>query len=283
MQFQLTTQLPYNQDDFKLIRDAIYSYSGIYISNDYQGIFMRRLERRLIALSMDSFHEYYYYLKYNQQNDNELQKLMDVITIKETYFFKEVDQIKTLVNEVIPELRREKSHETIKIWSAGCATGEEAYTIAMLCIEKGYHLGESRVEIFANDISQEAIQKAKQGIYKQTSFRTTEPSYIHRFFTAQDDGTHKIRDEVREPLSFFCINLLDRNRLTFLPMFDVIFCRNLIIYFDDDSKRKVIENFYKKLQSQKYLFLGHSESLINFTHLFKLRHFQHSLVYQRAV
>lgn len=282
MQFQLTTQLPYTQDDFKLIRDAIYNHSGIYISNDYQGIFMRRLERRLLALSMDSFHEYYYYLKYNQQNNNELQKLMDVITIKETYFFREIDQIKTLVNEVIPELRREKPDETIKIWSAGCATGEEAYTIAMLCIEKGYHLGESRVEIFANDISQEAIQKAKQGVYKQTSFRTTDPLYTQKYFIPLEDGTYKIHDDVKEPVNFFCINLLDKNRLTFLPMFDVIFCRNLIIYFDDHSKRRVIENFYKKLHPQKYLFLGHSESLINFTHLFKLRHFKHSLVYQRA-
>ena len=283
MQFQFSTQLPYNQDDFKLIRDTIYSYSGIYISDDYQGIFMRRLERRVLALAMDSFHEYYYYLKYNQQNDDEFRNLMDTITIKETYFFREVDQMKTLVNELIPELRREKPYEPIRIWSAGCATGEEAYTIAMMCIEKGYHLGESKVEIFANDISQEAIQKAKQGIYKQSSFRTTDPSYLQRFFIAQDDGTHRIRDEVKEPLNFFCINLMDKNRLTFLPMFDVIFCRNLIIYFDDNSKRDAIESFHKKLYPQRYLFLGHSESLINFTHLFKLRHFQHSLVYQRAM
>ena len=282
MEFQLTTQIAYTQDDFKLLRDAIYEYSGIYIANDYQGIFMRRLERRILALAMDSFNEYYYYLKYNQQHDEEFRNLMDVITIKETYFFREVDQMKTLVNEVIPELRKAKPSETIKIWSAGCATGEEAYTIAMMCIEKGYHLGEARVEIFANDISQEAIQKAKQGVYKQSSFRTIDASYLQRFFLAQPDGSYKISDEVKEPLNFFCINLLDKNRLTFLPMFDVIFCRNLIIYFDDNSKRQVIETFYKKLYPLRYLFLGHSESLINFTHLFKLRHFQHSLVYQRA-
>ncbi len=283
MQFHTTTQLPYTQDDFKLIRDAIYSYAGIFISNDYQGIFMRRLERRLLSLGIDSFHEYYYYLKYSQNNNDEFRKLMDVITIKETYFFREVDQMKTLVDEIIPELRKEKPNEPIKIWSAGCATGEEAYTIAMMCIEKGYHVGKSRVEIFANDISQEAIQKAKQGIYSQTSFRSTDQSYLSRFFIAQDDGSHKIRDETKEPLNFFSINLLDKNRLTFLPMFDVIFCRNLIIYFDDESKRKVIESFYQKLYPKRFLFLGHSESLINFTHLFKLQHFQHSLVYQRAI
>ena len=152
----------------------------------------------------------------------------------------------------------------------------------MLCIEKGFHLGQNRVEIFANDISQEAIQKAKQGVYKQSSFRATDPAYLARFFHPQEDGSYKIRDDVREPLNFFCINLVDKNRLTFLPMFDVIFCRNLLIYFDDDSKRKVIESFYQKLHPKRYLFLGHSESLINFTHLFKLQHFQHSLVYQRT-
>jgi chemotaxis protein methyltransferase CheR len=282
MQFYSSTQLPYSPDDFKLIREVIFNYSGIYISDDYQSIFMRRLERRLLTLSMDSFHEYYYFLKYNQFNSDELRKLMDVITIKETYFFREIDQIKTLVDEVIPELQKQKGGESIKIWSAGCATGEEPYTIAMLCAEKGYNLGESRVEIFANDISQEAIQKAKKGIYKQTSFRATDPSYLQRFFTPLDDDSFMICDEVKESLNFFCINLLDKNRLTFLPLFDVIFCRNVIIYFNDDSKRKVIESFHKKLQSQAYLFLGHSESLINFTHLFKLKHFHHSLAYQKT-
>jgi len=282
MQFHSSTQLPYSPDDFKLIREVIYNYSGIYISDDYQSIFMRRLERHLLSLSMDSFHEYYYFLKYNQSNNDELRKLMDVITIKETYFFRELDQIKTLINEVIPDLRKQKGGESIKIWSAGCATGEEPYTIAMLCMEKGYHLGPSRVEIFANDISQEAIQKAKKGLYKQTSFRATEQTYLQRFFTPLDDGAFMIRDEVKEFLNFFCINLREKNRLTFLPLFDVIFCRNVIIYFNDDSKRKVIESFYKKLQSHAYLFLGHSESLINFTHLFKLKHFYHSLAYQKT-
>ncbi len=282
MQFYSSTQLPYTPDDFKLIREVIYSYSGIYISDDYQSIFMRRLERRLLSLAMESFHEYYYYLKYNQSNNDELRNLMDVITIKETYFFRELDQMKTLINEVIPELRKQKHGETIKIWSAGCATGEEPYTIAMLCVEKGYHLGSAPVEIFANDISQEAIQKAKQGIYRQSSFRATEPAYMQRFFTPQDNGTHMISDEAKELLNFFCINLQDKNRLTFLPLFDVIFCRNVIIYFDDDSKRRVIGNFHRKLHPKAYLFLGHSESLINFTHLFKLKHFYHSLAYQKA-
>lgn len=282
MQFHSSTQLPYSPDDFKLIREVIYNYSGIYISDDYQSIFMRRLERRLLSLAMDSFHEYYYFLKYNQSNNDELRNLMDVITIKETYFFRELDQMKTLVNEVIPKLRKRKGGESIKIWSAGCATGEEPYTIAMLCMEKGYHLGETRIEIFANDISQEAIQKAKKGIYKQTSFRAIDRAFLQRFFTPLDDGMYMIREEVKECLNFFCINLLEKNRLTFLPLFDVIFCRNVIIYFNDESKRKVIESFHKKLQPKAFLFLGHSESLINFTHLFKLKHFYHSLAYQKV-
>jgi chemotaxis protein methyltransferase CheR len=277
-----STQLPYTTDDFKLIREIIYNYSGIYISDDYQSIFMRRLERRLMALAMDSFHDYYYFLKYNQTNNDELRKLMDVITIKETYFFREIDQMKTLMTELLPELRKQKQGETIKIWSAGCATGEEPYTIAMLCLEKGYHTGNARVEIYANDISQEAIQKAKQGIYKQSSFRSIDAAYTQRFFSSLSDGTMQIRDEVKELLNFFCINLVEKNRLTFLPLFDVIFCRNVIIYFNDESKRQVIESFQKKLQPQGFLFLGHSESLISFTHLFKLKHFYHSLAYQKV-
>ncbi|PID58839.1 chemotaxis protein CheR [candidate division KSB3 bacterium] len=288
MRFHIRTQVPYTQDDFKLLRDAIYAYAGIFISDDCQGIFMRRLERRLLDLGLDCFRDYYYQLKYTRDNHAELQKLMDTITIKETYFFRELDQMKTLVNEIIPALRKEKAHETIKIWSAGCATGEEAYTLSMLCIERGFHKGPGQVKIFANDISQQAIHKAKQGIYRQSSFRATDTSYLTRFFHPQEeDGTYKIHDEVKEPLTFFCINLMDKKRLAFLPVFDVIFCRNLLIYFDHDSKRQLIENFHKKLQPKRYLFLGHSESIINFTHLFKLQlfklqQFHHSLVYQRT-
>ena len=113
MQLYSSTQLPYTEDDFKLIREIIYNYAGIYISDDYQSIFMRRLERRLLSLSMDSFHEYYYYLKYNQPNNDELRNLMDVITIKETYFFRELDQMKTLINEVLPELSCDEHSERL--------------------------------------------------------------------------------------------------------------------------------------------------------------------------
>lgn len=273
--------LKYNQDVFKLIREVIYQHSGIYFSDDYQRILLKRLEKRLVFHTLNSFYDYYYYLKYNKDNDQELKIVMDLVTIRETYFFREDAQLETLVDEVLPEIFSKKTdNNPVRIWSAGCSTGEEPYSLAMLILERGFNYEKFKLEIFANDISQEAIQKAKVGEYSKASFRAIKPYYIEKYFIPKKDR-YAIKSEVKELLNFFCMNLLDRNKLTFLPFFDVIFCRNVIIYFDKESKKEVITRFYKALKNG-YLFLGHSESLMEFTHLFKLKHFKHALGYEKV-
>ncbi len=272
----------HNQEAFKLIREVIYQHSGMYFSDDYQKILLKRLEKRLDFHNLSSFYDYYYYLKYNKDSDQELKIVMNLVTIRETYFFREEGQLKALVEEVIPEIFNKKSDPSpIRIWCAGCSSGEEPYSIAILILEQELHQRGFNLEIFANDISQEAIQRAKIGEYMKSSFRTMPVFYREKYFTPKGDK-YVIKSEVKSLLNFSCMNLLDRNKLTFLPLFDAIFCRNVIIYFNKESKQEVITQFHKSLKKDGYLFLGHSESLMDFTDLFKLKHFKNALGYEKV-
>jgi chemotaxis protein methyltransferase CheR len=272
----------YNQDAFNLIREVIYQYSGMYFSDDYEKILLKRLEKRLDFHNLSSFHDYYNFLKYHKDHDQELKTIMDLITIRETYFFREDGQLKALVDEVILEIFREKPNDTpVRIWCAGCASGEEPYSMAMLIREQELDQRGFKIEIFANDISQEAIQKAKIGEYGKSSFRSMPSYYVEKYFALKGDK-YLVNSEVKNFLNFFCMNLMDRNKLTFLPLFDVIFCRNVLIYFNKESKKEVITRFHNLLIEKGTLFLGHSESLMDFTDLFKLRHFKNALGYEKV-
>jgi len=168
---------------------------------------------------------------------------------------------------------------TLRIWSAGCSTGEEPYTIAMLILEQNLFPG-WRIEIVGSDISQRVVQHARKGVYGKSSFRCTEERYIKRFFTQVEEG-YRINDEVRELVSISHMNLFDANRLALLGKMDLVFCRNVIIYFDMASKKRVIDAFYSTLRDGGFLLLGHSESLMNLSTAFALRHLKNDMVYQK--
>jgi chemotaxis protein methyltransferase CheR len=166
------------------------------------------------------------------------------------------------------------------VWSAGCASGEEPYSIAML-LQESRAYDDATIEIFASDISSEVLVRARKGQYRETAFRTTDPSLRDKYFTREPDGCWRIADEIRNRVSFGRLNLYDEPRVSLLGSVDVIFCRNVIIYFDDASKRMVINNFYNRLVEGGYLLLGHSESLITLSTQFKLRHLKNDMVYQK--
>jgi chemotaxis protein methyltransferase CheR len=207
---------------------------------------------------------------------------MDVLTTNETYFFREAFQLKAFTDEILPELMAEKEKKgerSLRIWSAGCSTGEEPYTIAMLLLELGCCKG-WRVEIIGTDISHRVLQQARKAVYGKSAFRATDEAYIGRFFQEQD-GSFKIADEVKELVTISHLNLFDQNRLALFGKMDVIFCRNVIIYFDQIAKKKVIEVFYRALREGGFLLLGHSESLMNISTAFALRHLRNDMVYQK--
>jgi len=271
-----------SDEEFLLLRDSVYSHCGIFFDNDSKYLLERRLARRLTALNLPSFRDYYHYLKYNRKKDQELMDIMDILTTNETYFFRESFQLKAFTDEVMPELLQRKSasgRRSIRIWSAGCSTGEEPYTIAML-LHGIMDLRGWNIEIVGTDISQRVLQHARRAVYGKSSFRATDEKYVKRFFIEQDDGL-KVCDEIRDLVTISHLNLFDVNRMIMLGKMDLIFCRNVIIYFDLAAKKRVVDSFFNALYEGGFLLLGHSESLMNVTTQFTLRHFKNDMIYQR--
>jgi chemotaxis protein methyltransferase CheR len=273
-----------SEEEFRLVRDLVYSHCGMYFSGESKYLLEKRLSRRLAFHNLLSYKDYYHLLKYDLRRDQELSDLMDVLTTNETYFFREAFQLKAFTDEIIPEVMEAKSKKgdrSLRIWSAGCSTGEEPYTIAMLLLELGRLRG-WRVEIIGTDISQRVLQQARKGVYSKSSFRATDSQYVDRFFH-EHDGSFRISEEVRELVTISQLNLFDHNRIALLGRMDIIFCRNVIIYFDQPAKKKVIESFHQSLYPAGFLLLGHSESLMNISTLFTLRHLKNDMVYQKPL
>ena len=279
--FGIEPELQLSEEEFRLIRDLIYSHCGLFFDHDSKYLLDKRLVRRLAHHNLPGFRDYYQFLKYDRKKDEELSDIMDILTTNETYFFREGFQLKAFTDEILPELKVLKEKErTLRIWSAGCSTGEEPYTIAMLMLEQDLFPG-WRIEIVGSDISQRVVQVARKGVYGKSSFRCTDEKYQKRFFT-ETEGGYRICDEVRELVSISHMNLFDANRLALLGKMDLIFCRNVIIYFDLASKKRVIDSFYNTLRSGGFLLLGHSESLMNLSTAFALRHLKNDMVYQKT-
>lgn len=282
MLFFTDTDIKMTDDEFQLIRNLIYNFSGLYFADDNRFLLERRLSTRLSHHQLSTFHEYYYYLRYDLNKDQELSDIMDVLTTNETYFFREAFQLRAFTEEIVPalvEAKRSKGDKSLRIWSAGCSTGEEPYTIAMLLLERP-ELADWSVEIIGTDISQRVLHIARKGVYGNSSFRVTDEQYKNRYFHEQE-GCFRISDRVRELVTFSRLNLYDESRFLFLGRMDIVFCRNVIIYFDQPAKKRVIEHFYTTLNPGGFLLLGHSESLMNITTAFKLRHFKNDMVYEK--
>jgi chemotaxis protein methyltransferase CheR len=280
MDFSLNHHLDLPDDVFRLLRDAIYRRTGLWFADTSKYLLQKRLSPRARELNFESFQKYYYFLQYDPRADAEFDEIYDLVTTKETYFFREPAQMTAFVEEIIPDILSRKTLRKVRVWSAGCASGEEPYSIAIL-LQEARAYDRATIEIFASDISSEVLVRARKGQYRETAFRTTDPTLRDKYFTRQQDGCWRISDEVRNRVSFGRLNLYDEPRVSLLGNVDVIFCRNVIIYFDDASKRMVINNFYNRLIDGGYLLLGHSESLITLSTQFKLKHLKNDMVYQK--
>jgi chemotaxis protein methyltransferase CheR len=271
-----------SREAFRLLRDVIYAYSGIDFHEDSAYLLGRRLQPRLEALSLGDFTDYYRYLRsaHPEARRAELEEIADRVTTNETYFFRENYQLEGFRDEILPSLHRSAARgRRLSVWSAGCSTGEEAYTIAILILESGLFTGWD-VRVFGSDISRRVLQVARRGQYGRSSFRSIEPRMQRRYFR-EVDGKQQVRDEVRQLCSFGHLNLMDASMMVLVGDVDVIFCRNVLIYFDGESRRKVIDALHRRLGGGGYLLLGHSESLLSITTAFELVHLKTDLVYRK--
>jgi chemotaxis protein methyltransferase CheR len=278
--FETEPAIPLSEDVFRLIRDIVRDYCGLYFDDSSRYLVEKRLSRRVKSHHLNDFRDYYRFIRYDKNTEEELSAIMDILTVNETYFFREQNQLKAFSQEILEELKViNKDRKSLRIWSAGCSTGEEPYTITMLIKEKG-NFSDWDIEINGSDINQRVLQAARKGVYRKNSFRATEPYYLQKYFREEQDA-FRINDSIKKHVNFSYLNLLDSYKTRFLGKMDVIFCRNVLIYFDNASRKRVIENFYDRLADGGYLLLGHAESLINISTAFHLKHLKHDMVYQK--
>ena len=267
-------------EEFRLLRDLIYEYCGIYFQDDTSYLLQRRLAPRLEATASHTFNDYYEFLRYDPKRREELEEIVERVTTNETYFFRESYQLDAFRHEILPEIHaRRPRGRRLMVWSAGCATGEEAYTCAILILESGL-FADWDVRVFGNDISRRVLSVARKATYGHNSFRSTDERYLRRYFKPAD-GRYQVKDEIKQMVSFGQLNLMDSETLSLVGECDVILCRNVLIYFDLDSRKRCIANFHKRLVKGGYLLLGHSESLLNISTAFELVHLHNDMVYRK--
>jgi chemotaxis protein methyltransferase CheR len=270
------------EEVFLRLRDLIYGVSGIYFEEGARATLGRRLRPRVEALCYESFEQYYLHLKFDRAGQQELQLALDAVTVQETYFFREERALRAFKEEMLPEIaERRRAERVLRVWSAGCSTGEEAYTLAMLIRESGLFDG-WRVELTGSDLLQRVISEARRGVYAEKSFRTTLPEHCRKYFTPRGDGTFLVAEDLRASVDFGCFNLVDSRRPAPHTDHDVIFCRNVMLYFGTEARRHTVSGFHRQLREGGYLVLGASESLFTLDTPFRLAHLHNDLVYQKG-
>lgn len=247
---------------FKLFADLIYKTAGIKLSVTKKSLLVSRLMKRLRQKGLNSFTEYYHRVK---EDEEEMVEMLNCISTNTTKFFREGHHFEYLEKNILPELFKNKQEKTIRIWSAGCSTGEEPYTIAITACEA---LNRERsgldIKILATDISTKVLHSAERGIYEQEQLPENIQIDESRYFlkgTRGNKGKLRVKDFVKDLISFRRLNFKD-TAYPFKKEFDVIFCRNVMIYFDEEMKKHVFERFYRHLSDGGYLFLGHSETML---------------------
>jgi chemotaxis protein methyltransferase CheR len=273
--------LPMSREELRLISEVILEHCGIAFDEDMMHLLRRRLTPRVTALGLSSFADYQRHLRHAPDRAAELEEIVERVTTHETYFFREPHGLAALKDEILPELHRRRPRgRRLTLWSAGCATGEEAYTAAILVVDSGL-FGDWHVRVFGNDISRRVLQVARRGVYGRSSFRATDAVQLARWFDEVEGGRHAVKPAVRALVSFGHLNLLDDDMLAVVGEVDVILCRNVIMYFDHPARQRVVASFARKLVRGGYLLLGHSESLLNVSTDFELVHLRNDMVYRR--
>ncbi|AEM79560.1 CheR family methyltransferase [Thermoanaerobacter wiegelii] len=269
-------------EEFIKLRDFIYRKTGIYFEEQKMYYVKNRVESRIEATGSENFRNYFAWLRFDVTGQ-ELQQLLNTLTVNETYFFREYYQLKCFAEEVLPEIlerKRKENMQKIRIWSAGCSTGEEPYTLAIIMEEMLENINDIEWEIYATDINTDVLKKAEMGLYSQRSVRLVPEEYKKRYLYKKGEF-YEVVPELKKKVIFFQLNLMDAVEMRKMRNFDVIFCRNVLIYFDDASRRQVAIYFYEALVEEGYIFLGHSESMSRITPIFKLRKYKNAFVYQK--
>ena len=272
------------KEEFNTLRDFVYEKSGIFFAENKAYLLESRLTNRLSELGLSTFEDYYYCLKYGgDKGKNEITNLFDVVTTNETSFFRNPPQLEAF--KVIVQknyLNGCGPSNPLRIWSAACSTGEEPYTLAII-LEEMMQATKQNISymIYSTDISQKVIDSAKRAVFSQYSIRNTDEALIRKHFK-EEGGMYKLNDNIKKYVKIDFMNLMEENAYRVYKQMDLIFCRNVLIYFDEKVKKKVIENLYECLKPKGFLTIGHAESLHNISRAFKPLVFPGTIAYQKG-
>lgn len=269
-------------DDFNRFREYFYRRSGIQFEPSKRYFVDKRLVDRIKATGCSSFRDYFSMLRV-ESSDREWQHLVNEMTVNETYFMREHYQFECMISSMLPELvARKPPGQPLKIWVIPSSSGEEAYTIAMYLLERWPELNNWDVEIVSSDIDTRILAQAQAGLYSQRAVQQLPAAWLQKYFSREGDSWRLNRD-LRDVVAFTRVNLNQSAEVAAYRNYDIVFCRNLLIYFDDISRRRAAESFYDVLRPGGFICLGHSESMSRISSLFRIRKFAEAIVYQKPL
>jgi chemotaxis protein methyltransferase CheR len=266
-------------DEIVRLCEIIYRRTGMIFGESKRYYIERRIAERMVATGVRRFSAY---LAHVEAEKNEVEHLINLFTVNETYFYREEHQLQCLGSSLLPSIiQHRKPGDLVRIWSVPCSTGEEPYSIAIWLLENWPIVDAYHIEIVGSDIDTQVLQDAQIGDYGQRALARLPSDVIERYFEPPHDGQRKIIQDLRESVKFTTVNLVDAMSVATQGLFDIIFCRNVLIYFDDASRLVAVNNLYDALHPGGFICLGHTESMSRISKRFDLRRFEDAIVYQR--
>lgn len=267
-------------DDVLRLCEFLYRRTGMLFDDSKRYYIDRRLIERMVATRSRTFQEYFANLR--SDAEHEIEHLINAFTVNETYFYREDHQLRCMTSNLLDEIvLRKGPEEPIKIWSLPCSTGEEPYSLAIWLMENWPAVDSHNIEIIGSDIDTRALAAAAGGIYGERALMRLSMSIRERYFRPLVDGTYQIDPGLRDSIRFTKVNLVDTPSMTEYRNMDIVFCRNVLIYFDDTSRRLAAENIYDCLRPGGYICLGHSETMSRISSLYRVCRFPDAIVYQK--
>ena len=276
----MTEPLTITEQEFQKLSEFLYRRTGMVFNESKRYYVERRVTDRMAATSNATFANYFMFLR--GETRNEVEHFINAFTVNETYFNREDHQLECLARDLLPErVRGRRNGGPIRIWSVPCSTGEEPYSIAMWLLENWPQVDAYDIEIVGSDIDTEVLDAAAAGIYGKRALMRLTPQIVDKYFRRLDDLRWQILDDLRESVQFSRVNIMQSRETRPQGRFDVIFCRNVLIYFDDESRRLAAENLFESLHPGGYICLGHTESMSRISPLFEVCRFSDAIVYRR--
>ncbi len=271
-----------NDENFLKMTDYIYRKTGIFLELEkHFDKLAKYIDARAKVIGADSFRKYFYTLRFDDKDGSEFQELMNAMTVNETYFYREKEQFEVLVDRILPELHASKPKTApIRILCAPCSTGEEPYSVILHLLEEARLIEERDIEVVGIDIDSTVITKAKAAKYSERSVHAIPPGVLAKYFKKRTLGFDLI-DDLVGTVDFKVSNVFDKTNMRQLGKFDVIFSRNMLIYFDDASRKEVAMTFYDMLNVGGYVLLGHAEYMSRITSVYKAKKIDSTLIYQK--